>query len=115
MSDVIGDPPEDEEDEEGEEEEEDEEDGEWETENGLIYQIVDVPAEGEDPAHDEVLLVEEDEKGNLKDVAIALSVEDVDEAIDTLKEIKEEMVKRQNARSGAINPMPKPAAKPRKK
>jgi len=124
MSDVIDDPHEEELDEEGDEEEEEgDEEGEndsWETENGLVFEIVECPADADSPVHDEVLVVEEDEKGNTKDVAIALSIEDVDEAIDTLKEIREEMVKRQAARTSgariaAAPAPPKPAAKPRKK
>ena len=119
MSDVIDDPREEEEEdgEEGEEEEEDDEIESWETENGLVFEIHPVEADAELPAHDEVLVIEEsdDPKVEPKDVAIALSIDDVDEAIDTLKEIRAEMVKRQAARQGAINPAPKPAAKPRKK
>jgi hypothetical protein len=123
MSDVIGDPSdptEDEENEEGEgeegDDEEDDENESWETENGLVFEIVECPADAELPLHDEVLVIEEDEAGNQKDVAIALSVEDVDEAIDTLKEIRAEMVKRQTARGGArlAAAVPKPAPRAKK-
>jgi hypothetical protein len=115
MSDVIDDPNDPEEEVEEEEEDEEDENESWETENGLVFEIVECPADNELPIHDEVLVVEEDEHGNTKDVAIALSIGDVDEAIDTLKEIREEMVKRQSARDGAVVATPKPAAKPRKK
>jgi hypothetical protein len=111
MSDVLHDPTHDPEDETEEEEDEEDENESWETENGLIFEIVECPADAESPIHDEVLVVEEDEEGNQKDVAIALSIEDVDEAIDTLKEIRAEMVKRQSARGGAVVATPKPAAK----
>jgi len=122
MSDVLDDPnePEDDEDEEEEEGLDDEEDDgieSWETENGLVFEIHPVEADAESPAHDEVLVIEEndDPKGDPKDVAIALSIEDVDEAIDTLKEIRAEMVKRQTARSGGAQLAAVPAKAPARK
>jgi hypothetical protein len=110
MSDVIDDPNEPDENEEEEEEESDEEgeEGEpeaWETENGVVFELHTF----ED--HDEVLVFEEPEEGKdvTKDVALALSLEDLDEALDVLKEIREKMVEKETARSPiAKTPTPKP-------
>lgn len=120
MSDVIDDPNEPEnEDDENEEEEEDEDDEDepeaWETDNGIVFELHSF----ED--HDEVLVYEEPEDGKEveKDVAIALSLEDLDEAIEVLKEIREKMAEKETARSpvariapAAKTPKPKLAKKP---
>lgn len=60
----------------------------WETENALVFELHGLPDA------DEVLVIEEDDQGEQKDVAIALSVEDLDEAVEILKEIREMMVER---------------------
>jgi hypothetical protein len=104
---------EDEENEDNEEEEGDPGEGHdtlvdsWETENGLIFEL-----HGLDD-HDEIIVVEEEEEIPGKDtddhtVALALSLEDLDEAIDLLKEIREEMVKRQTTRRPAKPAKAKP-------
>lgn len=75
----------------------------WETENALIFELHGL---GD---HDEIIVIEEEDDeepgkkkpgadGDDHTVALALSLEDLDEAIDIMKEIRERMVERQNAR-----------------
>lgn len=117
-------PPEEDLDDEGDDEGDEEEEGEpgessddtlvdsWETENALVFEL-----HGLDD-HDEIIVVEEEEEIPGKDsddhtVALALSVEDLDEAIDVLKEIREKMVERQATRARAKSPKPAKPGKPK--
>jgi hypothetical protein len=88
---------------------------EWETENGIVFELHSV----ED--HDEVLVVEtyEDElpppraKGEENDqiVGVALSIDDLEECMDIMKQIHKKMVERQLTRSPKMKPVPKAAAR----
>jgi hypothetical protein len=89
----------------------------WETENGLVFELHCIPDGSK--THDELIVIEPEDENepapkrddNDQIVGLALNLEDLDEAMGILNEIREKMVERQSQQAPPKPRLVKAAAK----